>query len=447
MFVGLGIGVGRQRFAGSFADSYSSRVLADGGTIESLSCVSGASTLLQTASLLLIPSGYKAGVAYSALPNNGNGDLIFTRASNAVRYNSTGLLESMSNGVPRLDYSQSSCPTLLLEPQRTNLVLYSEEFDNIYWTKVNSTISANVTSTLDPKGQNTADLITTTSGVSQSEVSRTVTTVIGTSYVFSFFGKKGSGATDLNSFRIVGTGTINTVTINWDTGLISQTGSGATSRSMGNGWYQIIIPFTANSLSTILQLVTFQVYPLGVSSLRWGAQLEVGAYATTYIPTTTATATRIADLFTRNNIRTNGLISASGGTWYVELKNNAEYVKDSGDRGLFLDTSNTGNTNGFQLVHRTTIGITQRVLINKRISGADTIIYQSSVSNIKIAIKWNGTSADIFANGTKVVSATAFTPTSMEFLNFTTDGVPFFIQSMALFNTPLSDSNCQLLTT
>jgi len=73
--VGIGIGVGRHRFAGNFADSYSERVLADGGTIESLSCVASASTLLQQASILFIPSGYKEDRLYSVIPSNGDGDL------------------------------------------------------------------------------------------------------------------------------------------------------------------------------------------------------------------------------------------------------------------------------------------------------------------------------------------------------------------------------------
>ena len=176
------------------------------------------------------------------------------------------------------------------------------------------------------------------------------------------------------------------------------------------------------------------------------AQFEAGSYSTTYIPTTTASATRIADSFSRNNIYTNGLITSSGGTWFVELRNNIEYTKDSGDRGLFLDTSSTGNTNGFQFYHRGGLG-NGRILITKRISGSDSIIYASLATTMKMIIKWNGTSADVFANGTKVVTATSFTITAMEFLNFTTDGVPFFIQAMGLHPAPLTDAQCIELTT
>jgi hypothetical protein len=79
------------------------------------------SNLFNEASLVLVPSGYKAGKVYSEVPTNGDGDLTFTRASSATRVNSDGEIEVVGSGVPRLDYSQGSCPALLLESQRTNL--------------------------------------------------------------------------------------------------------------------------------------------------------------------------------------------------------------------------------------------------------------------------------------------------------------------------------------
>lgn len=75
------------------------------------------------ASLIYYPSGYKAGTAYSLKPTDGSGDLTFTRASTATRVNAAGLIESVATGVPRIDYTGGGCGKLLLEPQRTNVVL------------------------------------------------------------------------------------------------------------------------------------------------------------------------------------------------------------------------------------------------------------------------------------------------------------------------------------
>ena len=64
------------------------------------------SNLFNEASLVLVPSGYKAGKVYSQVPTNGDGDLTFTRASDATRVNSDGEIEVVGSGVPRLDYFQ-----------------------------------------------------------------------------------------------------------------------------------------------------------------------------------------------------------------------------------------------------------------------------------------------------------------------------------------------------
>ena len=81
----------------------------------------------KTPSIAVIPSGYKGGVegvdgkVYSVLPTNGDADLEFTRNCVATRINQNGLIEEVLYNVPRLDYSDGGCPSLLLEPQRTNV--------------------------------------------------------------------------------------------------------------------------------------------------------------------------------------------------------------------------------------------------------------------------------------------------------------------------------------
>ena len=113
------------------------------------------------ASLIYYPSGYKAGEAYSLKPTDGSGDLTFTRASTATRVNESGLIESVATGVPRIDFTGGGCGKLLLEPQRTNLLLYSELFNNAYWSSFGITITPN--STTSPDGTLNAQKLTSTS--------------------------------------------------------------------------------------------------------------------------------------------------------------------------------------------------------------------------------------------------------------------------------------------
>jgi hypothetical protein len=78
--------------------------------------------------------------------------------------------------------------------------------------------------------------------------------------------------------------------------------------------------------------------------------------------------------------------------------------------------------------------------------GSTTSIYTTLTDAVKIAIKWNGSTADVFINGVKQVSATAFTQTVMENLLNTATGTPTFIQAMALYPSPLSDTDCTTIT-
>ena len=169
-------------------------------------------------------------------------------------------------------------------------------------------------------------------------------------------------------------------------------------------------------------------------------QMELGAYTTTPIFTTTSAVTRIADSFSRGNIYTNNLVSASGGTWFVSLVNNVAYTRDNASRFGIGDTTAL-TTNSFYFIS----DLTGRLLLFKSVGGTATRIYDTTTTTTKIAIKWNGSTADIFANGTKVVSATAFTATALQEL-IGSVGVPLFIQQMALWNTPLTDAQCTDLT-
>jgi hypothetical protein len=381
------------------------------------------SSLLQSSSLLLIPSGYKSGKAYAEIPTNGNGDLTWTRASTATRTDSSGLLESMGSGVPRLSYMYGSCPALLLEPQRTNLILQSEAFDNASWTAIDSTVTAN--SEISPDGTQNAE--TMTISLSTSRVSQNVVFGAGT-YKVSVYVKLIS-QTSPGTMRIVGVVDGANVNINF---------------TPTSQWQRIDGTFTPTVGITNLAIRGVASSFIGTVAI-WGFQAEAGAYATTYIPTTTASSTRVADSFSRNNIYTNGLITSSGGTWFVELRNNIAYLRDS-NNGIFIGDTASINTGNQLTIRNASVSASVRLSIFKYISGVGTQIFTTTTDTSKIAIKWNGTTADVFVNGTKVVSATAFTTTNMENL-LSGSGVPTFIQQMALYPAPLSDTDCTTLTT
>jgi hypothetical protein len=450
--IGLGVGVNRRRFAGGFAGSYSSRVIADGGTIEALDCVAAASSLLQSASLLIIPSGYKAGVAYAELPSNSNGDLTWSRNSVANRTQSNGNIESVAANVPRLSYMYGSCPALLLEPQRTNSLRNSTMQGAstspstlpTNWTTTTAGLTQTVVGVgtenglpyIDVKFSGTA--IATSSQI-RFEILTQILASNGQTWTSSFWIKEIAAPSPANSLANIiqerdslganlttSTQTI-TISSTLTRNIFTRTNTNASTARINNA---------INAFVTIGNTYDFTV--------RIAApQLELGAYATTWINTTNAAATRLVDSFTRNNIYTNGLISASGGTWYVEMINNISYTRDAAAQGIGIGDSSSTIANGFLIVNTGT----GRQVIQKIIASATTNLFTTTTDTIKIAIKWNGTSADVFVNGTKQVSATSFTTTIMEFLNGTGAGIPRWIKTMALYPTPLSDADCTTLTT
>lgn len=159
-------------------------------------------------------------------------------------------------------------------------------------------------------------------------------------YTISIYAKKNT-----NNFIQIGGGDSFAITsfanFNLDTGVLGTVGAtaSATITNAGNGWYRCTMTATTifgSTTSIAYRLISSatsasgETNTLTTSVFLWGAQLEAGAYSTSFIPTTTASVTRNADSITRNNIYTNGLITAAGGTWFVELRNNVPLLADSG---------------------------------------------------------------------------------------------------------------------
>ena len=277
-------------------------------------------------SLEIVPAKFNGNILLSQIPVNGTGDFTVSRALNtATRVNSSGNIEVVNADTPRIDYLTSSgtvgCPALLVEPSGSNLALQSEAF-NTTWSPTNITISTNVTGTLSPAGGTTADKIIPTSGNLQHRVDQSITLTASGTYTFSVFAK--ADGYGFASLRIGSNGAAFNLS-NGNTGAIS---AGITARAdnYGGGWYRLSITGTSASGSVTFRInvesalqVAIDFAGDGTSGiLLYGAQLETGSVATSYIPTTTAAVTRNADVVSVTGA-VSGSIGQTEGTMYAEV--------------------------------------------------------------------------------------------------------------------------------
>lgn len=241
----------------------------------------------------------------------------FTRASVATYYDSSGVLQAAAADVPRYGYDPETGEYLglIIEEASTNLLLRSEEFDDAYWTKSNSTISENASAA--PDGSLTADALISNDGSTFSAVnSGNVVSPKNVNYTALVFVAPGSALfayVQINAYSsnlvrcFINLTTGETSLVNLGNGLVSA-GSAASVNVPGAGW---IVKFTgAPNSSDSSDGIQFGVGPAssmsstifagtGVASIHvWGAQLEQAASPSSYIKTTTAAATRAADVIT-----------------------------------------------------------------------------------------------------------------------------------------------------
>ena len=391
-------------------------------------------------SLLL---GYNVGTnGYSPI------EIGFTRQTLGARTTVAGLIDYKDGGNGRIDYT-SGVGSWLLEPQRTNLFLNSVWAGGgslpTSWVLTSSTGTSTAITSIKNPNVTAYRFVTSTQRV---EFSQNISLVLNNVYCLNVYVESVTTAITINNMlrisAITGTGTSvflkNNVVIN-----------GATNIEAGNT-YSLQFTVTVADTFTIrvgagsLGNVTGD-FVLSMPQFEQGAS-SIASYSTSFIPTTTAIATRNADAFSLSNVYTNNYITSAGGTWFVELNNNLSLTRDTGSAGLFLDSTIGGFTNGFSL--RSSGGGTIPLSIYKYVATSQTLLFNTTASISKIAIKWIGLptqTADVFVNGSKVVSGTAFPITNMEYLVGKAEDLPKYIKSNYLFSTPLTDAECIALTT
>jgi hypothetical protein len=294
----------------------------------------------------------------------------FTRSGNtATVVNSSGYVVGINADLPRFDYNPITlaCKGLLIEESRTNLVLQSQDFSTT-WVS-NSTVTTNTT--VSPSNVQDADTLNAT--VADQVTQQTVTVANDTvTRTFSVFLKEGTAAkTTLRLLYQVGVATSAQISITWSTKVVtndfSTVGLVFGAENYGNGWYRLYLAFANNGLGNTQAVC--RILPAGAPIIggttgtvfAWGGQFEAGAFPTSYIPTTTATVTRNADVATMTGTNFSSWYNQTQGAFAVQA-----IVPQIGKSGrLFaVDAGSTGN--------KTQIGVdtTNQVFIASNVGGS-----------------------------------------------------------------------------
>jgi len=374
-------------------------------------------SLFDEASLIVTPNAFKASKLYSIKPTDGSGDLSVVRATTKTRTNSLGVIESVPINVAALDYTNGSCPSILVEPQRTNLVLNSQSFIPSWSTTPQTNGLIEPTSTIDPQGFTNAVRITNVSG--GGTLGRVFTVVTGTTYTSSIWVR-----------RVAGTGVVELVDLN----------GGSISLNLTNEWQRFSVTSTAVSIGRFYIRATI----IGNSIEVWGAQLEAGANATSYIPTVASAVTRNADVISRTGI--SSLIGQTVGTLFVYVN-----YKANNAGKVYLNLGTLTN-NYIALVGRNTNKIAMEVANSGTQVNVQSTDTYSTNQRLKIAMTYKVNDFKLYVNGILQGTDTSGTVPAKAEVYLGSYGNGSFqsmdgINSAVLFTTALTDQECINLTT
>ena len=387
----------------------------------------------------------------------------FTRGSAGRFVGSDGLIQTAGNGVARFEYDQLTlaCKGLLIEESRTNLVLQSEDFSTT-WQVNAASIANNVT--VAPNGLTTADLLNDIATSAAHQVIQSVGSLTaGQSYTFSVFAKAATHTSFQMTFSTAAFGS----------GLFANfvlTGSGSIGTSSGvvskiesylNGWYRCSITVVAatggtggfvqiaanNNNSSAARLVPYLGTNTQVVNL-WGSQLEAGLFASSYIPTTSGTAIRSADVCSITGSAFSGMYNQPEGTFVTSSS------KTSTNSNAFIGHySDNSFSNGFDVRYNTSTQVSplMNVANSNQLTGMQVTITAGSVVNQAFSYKLNDCGYSV--NGAETITDTsALIPTATRMaIGHTALASPSLylngtISSMRYFKKRLANSKLKALT-
>ena len=374
--------------------------------------------------IMTSPTAYSDGRLHSIKPDI-SADFDFTRGSSATRVNEAGLIESVAANLPRINY-ENGIGHLLLEPQRTNLVTYSEDFSNAYWSKTSSTVTTSTV--ISPDGlQGSYKLIPDNGTGGNRSVWRDYSSLTGL-HTHTCFAKKGEyDYVMLRTRNSPSTG----VMFDLANGTLSvnQTSAAYVSSKIenyGNGWYRCSITLDPSQAGTVGQLKISMSVGItgsedtvfsgdGTSGVYiWGAQFEEGSYGTSYIVSNSGSATtRLAE--TCNNAGNSDIIPSDEGVLYAEI---AAFADDLTQRHISISDGSDSDVVRINY-HISSNSIRGQVRAGGFILASITHIVPDIKDFHKVAIRYKENDVKLYVDGVLVSTATsASMPTGLGKLAF-----------------------------
>ena len=373
----------------------------------------------------------------------------FERNSIATRVNKEGLIEVVGNDIPRIDYTDSTEGALLLEPSRSNLIPYSEDFSQ-GWSKIRTTVLIN--NSTSPNGSLSTYKIVPSVDNNTHRIDYVLALTENNIYTYSIFAKKG----EYNCLALqIGSTTINanSAEFNLNTGT-SVSGGGAIISSkiepFANDWFKCSLTMLAGADNRInLGIGNDNIYVFagdGTSGVYlWGAQLEQGNVASSYIPTNGSTVQRAAE--TCNNSGNSEVFNDSQGVLFADI---SALANDGTNRVLSL--SNGGYSNSIRIQY---YSVSNQLEFRVVSSGSAVVLQRVTISDTtlfnKILVKYKLNDFALWANGFEILTdINGATPIGLNEIRFDDgDGnVPFYgkTKEIAYYDTILTDEELEYMT-
>jgi hypothetical protein len=297
------------------------------------------------------PAGTETIILWGAQVEQRSAVTAYTATTTQAITNYIPVLQTAASGVARFDNNPTTGESLglLIEESRTNLFTYSSAFDDASWTKAAVSVTGNTV--ISPDGTLTGDkLISDSASGFHSIYQLLASKTASTAYTFSFYAKAGEIGFCLPNLSSGLTGSQVSCLVNLSTGAVTGVSAGltATTTSVGNGWWRIVLTATgaanttgfASTINTTDASGTSSHTGNGFSGIYiWGAQLEAGSFATSYIPTVASQVTRAADAASMTGTNFSSWYAADQGTLYSDF-----VITRTGTNDIYIAAISNGTT-------------------------------------------------------------------------------------------------------